>query len=352
MSVLIILSPGFPKDETDTTCLPAFQQFALSLKKLRPAGGIEIITFQYPFEKKNYTWHGIPVKALGGKNKGGILKLYVWFRAYRALQKIKSQQKIDGIVSLWVGECSLIGKYFGTFNNVPHYSWIIGQDAKPNNSYVRFINPKAEVLIAMSDFLKNEYFKNHGKLPFMVAENGINESSFPSFNSGKRNIDLLAVGSLIKLKNHVLFVEIVSEIKKIKPDLKAIIAGSGEEEGNLKTLVKEMGLSGNVHFTGLVSHKEVFDLMNDSKVFLHTSHYEGNSTVLMEALYSGCYTFSTCPLSERDTKNLKLLNRKEDFVVEILELLSKGLTHERVLFNTMDRSAEKILRLFQGSGDR
>ena len=46
---LVILSPGFPKDEADTTCLPAHQVFIKSLNKNFPSLKIIILSFQYPF---------------------------------------------------------------------------------------------------------------------------------------------------------------------------------------------------------------------------------------------------------------------------------------------------------------
>ncbi len=346
MPTLVILTPGFPKDEDDTACLPAFQQFALSLKKKLSADQFLILSFQYPFEKKEYTWNGIRVIAVGGNNKPGFHRLLTWLRTYAILKKIHKKETIRGIFSLWLSECSLVGKIFAKRNRLKHYSWLIGQDAKKSNQYISRIRPQGSEIVAMSDFLKKEFFKNHGETPFMVAENGITESSFPVLNKGIRTIDILAVGSLIKLKNHELFIETVFELKDSFPDLKTTIVGMGEEEENLKNLAKEKGLEDNITFAGLVPHQHVFDLMNNARVFLHTSHYEGNSTVLMEALYCGCKVFSTCPLSDRSTPNLTVLNHREDLVKSIRETMQAEHIAERVVFNTMDASTEKILSLF------
>ena len=46
---LVILTPGFPKDETDTTCIPFLQDFILELNDQYPSLKIDILAFDYPF---------------------------------------------------------------------------------------------------------------------------------------------------------------------------------------------------------------------------------------------------------------------------------------------------------------
>ena len=347
MGVFILLTPGFPENENDTTCLPAFQQFALSVKKLIPPHEFVVIAFHYPFVKKDYSWNGIRVISIGGSNKPGLNRILTWVRAFFVLQSIKRKSQIIGVFSLWVTECALVGKFFARLHNLKHYIWLIGQDAKKSNQYVKRIKPTGANIIAMSDFLKEEYFRNHQVLPFMVAENGIHESAFPTLNTGERSIDILGVGSLIPLKRYDLFIEIIYEVQCFYPNLKVVIAGSGIDENNLREKVKSLSLENVIHFEGSIPHAAIFELMNQSKIFLHTSEYEGNSTVLMEALYSGCFSISSQALSNSETFNLQVLSTKSDFVTAIKYRLEHPTTEtQRICFNTMDTSAKKILDLF------
>ncbi|NNU33983.1 hypothetical protein HK413_07125 [Mucilaginibacter sp. S1162] len=71
---LIILTPGFPKDEKDTARLPDRQIFVRILNETYPDLNIVVITFQYPSEAAEYSWNGIKVIALGGKNKSGFYR--------------------------------------------------------------------------------------------------------------------------------------------------------------------------------------------------------------------------------------------------------------------------------------
>ena len=55
---LVILTPGFPENEADTTCLSHLQTFVKALKVVRPHLTIKILTFQYPFFSTTYEWFG------------------------------------------------------------------------------------------------------------------------------------------------------------------------------------------------------------------------------------------------------------------------------------------------------
>ena len=347
MACFVILSPGFPANENDSTCLPAFQKFVLSLQVEYPNLNLYVITFQYPFEKKIYQWHGTKVICMGGSNKPGIQRLLNWIRVLFELRRIKKQHTIKGIISLWLTECALVGKFFSKIHSIKHYMWLIGQDAKQSNQYIKRIRPKANEVIAMSDFLGESFAKNHGIKPMMVVENGLWLKDFPKFNSGQRPYDIIGVGSLIALKNYDLFIEIIADLKHEFPDIKVGIAGIGELEASLKEKTAVLSLTNNINFLGLMEHAQILDLMQNAKIFLHTSEYEGNSTVLMEALYCGCYVFSTQSLSNRIVENLYIAKNKQTFVKIISDQLrKKDINYSPVLFNDMRDSVRKIMSLY------
>ena len=266
--------------------------------------------------------------------------------ARRALQEIYRSRRVIGLISLWMTECALVANRFAKQHRLKHVIWIIGQDAKAGNSYVKRTKPEASQLIAMSDFLKDEFYKNYGIAPEHVMENGINANTFPGLNTGERPVDVFGAGSLIPLKNYRLFIELVAELKQDYPQIRAQIAGGGEERESLQRLIKELDLESNVSLAGPKSHSETLALMNQSKVFLHTSHYEGNSTVLMEALYSGCRVLSTCALSHKKIDRLIVSTDREVLKQQLL-LALQDYRHadSRVVFNTMNDTARRMVSL-------
>ena len=48
----VILTPGFAKDEADSTCIPTQQNFVRALKELYPQLNIIILAFDYPYIQK------------------------------------------------------------------------------------------------------------------------------------------------------------------------------------------------------------------------------------------------------------------------------------------------------------
>jgi glycosyltransferase involved in cell wall biosynthesis len=349
MEVIILLTPGFPENENDSTCLPAFQQFALAVKSNFPQLELIIITMHYPFISKEYFWNGMKVIAIGGKNKRHLWNLITRKKTLKVLEEVLKKKFINGLLSLWCTDAALIGNTFSKKYCIPHYIWIIGQDAKKENNLVSKIKPHADQLIAMSDFLKKDFYKNHNILPKYTVENGINETIFPKFNSGERKIDVLGAGSLIPLKNYSLFIDIIHEVRKTIPLIQAVMVGDGKEFDMLQLKIEQLSLKNNISLKGSVSHSATLEFMSQSKVFLHTSKYEGNSTVLMEALYSGCQVISTCPLSEKALDNLFILSTAKEMVTQLISILSDKHNKQpsQITFNTMNDSAKKIVNLFK-----
>lgn len=343
---LVILSPGFPRNEEETNCVPSVQQFVLSVKKKYPSLKIIVLTFQYPFVSLNYTWNAIDVIALGGKNKSGIWRLFNLLKVYKKLNAIYKRHGNFWLLSFWLTECSLIGKFFCERKHLKYFLWLQGQDAKKENKYVNVIKPKANKLIAISDFIEEEFERNFNVKPKYVIENGINPNAFPTLNTNQRSIDIIGVGSLTAVKNYTFFIEIIYEIKKVHPLIKVVIVGDGEQKNQLQHFINELNLSTTITLIGSKTHQEVLELLRDSKLFLHTSKFEGTPAVVMEALYSGCYAFSTQKLANRKIENHAVYKTKMELVEAIHSCLNKPLHYKRVLANDMDNSAKEMINLF------
>ena len=102
----ILLTPGFPSSEGDTTCLPMQQSFVRNLKDMYPQIKIIVLSFQYPYHTNPYKWFDIPVIPFNGRNKGGLTKLLLRKQISRALRKINRESKTIGLFSFWYNECA------------------------------------------------------------------------------------------------------------------------------------------------------------------------------------------------------------------------------------------------------
>lgn len=324
---LVILTPGFPKDEADTTCLPMQQSFVRTLKDSYPQLNIIILSFQYPYYKKTYKWFGITVISFNGQNKSGLKRLLLRRELNSHLKEISNSNKPMGIISFWYGECALVGKRFADTHHIKHYCWILGQDAKKENSYPKRVRANAAELIALSDFLQDEFERNHGIRPSYVVPSGIDPKQYGNQDKEK-NIDILGVGSLIPLKRYDIFLEIVAEIKKALPAVETMLVGDGPEKERLQMLISGYGLQDNVTLTGELPHEQVLQLMQSTKLLLHTSSYEGFSGACLEALSGGAQVISFCRAMKQEIKNWHIVQDKEEMKLKALAILQKNNTHQ------------------------
>ena len=65
----------------------------------------------------------------------------------------------------------------------------------------------------------------------------------------------------------------------------------------------------------------------------------------MEALYSGCQVISTQQLSFAELKNLYTNTSKTELVKSVITLLNQNRASERITFNTMENSAQRMMQL-------
>jgi glycosyltransferase involved in cell wall biosynthesis len=343
---LIIFSPGFAANEADSTCIPALQQFALQLKDLRPDLDIRIFSLHYPFAEGSYIWNGILCHSFGGRNRRKPYSIYLRYKAKKYLRDVIGQNNVKAILSIWMWDSALIGQQLMNETGVSHFCWMHGQDARANNHLVKKIRPKPGQVIAISDILQEEFRKNHGITATHVVDNGITESLFPEFNYGEREFDVIGVGSLTAHKNYSAFVHTIAELKQKFPSIKSMIIGEGEQREKIQNLIHELDLQNNLVLKGAIPHSEALKYMSKSKLFLHTSTYEGSSGVIMEALYSGCYVVSTISVSLQPVKNVQLAEDPAGLSAKIATLLArKDLKHEKVIFNTMRYSTERIIQI-------
>jgi glycosyltransferase involved in cell wall biosynthesis len=343
--LLIILTPGFPSDENDTTCLPMQQQLILALNREFPQWTLKILSFQYPFQAEAYSWFGNEVVSFGGRNRGKLWRLFLRQKVFARLRKIHREQKIDGLFSFWFGECALVGKKFADKHKLKHYCWLLGQDARSANPYPQKVSLKGTELIALSDFLQAEYQRNHKVRPARVIAPGVVKSEFAFKKT--RDIDLLGAGSLIQLKNFDLFIDLAALIKKKFPGLKAVIVGEGPERARLEEKIRIAGLQKNIKLTGQLSYNAVLEYMRRTKILLHPSSYEGFSGVCLEALASGAYVISFCKPMNTEIDHWTIVDSKEKMLERALAILQDPDTkmNTKPVYDIND-TAKNIIALF------
>jgi glycosyltransferase involved in cell wall biosynthesis len=254
---LVILTPGFPKDRSDSTCLPMQQQLIRALKEINPRLNIIVLSFQYPYHTEKYDWFDIKVIPFNGRNKGGVSRLLLRRKVTEALKMIHRDSSITCLLSFWYGECAVIGHQFADKYALRHFCWILGQDAKKDNKYPGRAQLRPRELIALSDFLQDEFKTNHGIKPQHLVPAGVDIKQFDT-SKKEKDIDILGVGSLIPLKRYDLFIEIVAAIKKKLPGLKSVLVGDGPEKEKLESLITKSGLETAITVAGEIPYPKCY----------------------------------------------------------------------------------------------
>jgi glycosyltransferase involved in cell wall biosynthesis len=317
---LVILSPGFPKNEADSTCVPGQQIFVKNLKQNFPGLNIIVLAFEYPFTSTRYQWNGVTVISFGGRNRGKFFRLYNWRRVSMILHRLNKQHQLIGLLSFWMGDCAYVADIFAKKNNLKHFCWVLGQDAKPGNKYFKLIKPSGESLIALSDFIVREIHKNYAIKPAHIIPVGIDPSLFNT-TSAEKDIDILGAGSLIPLKQFSILVNVISVLRNTFPDIKAVICGDGSEHELLNVMIKNLYLENNIKLTGELPHTSVLALMQRAKVFVHPSVYEGFGVVCLEALYAGAQVVSFVRPMDAEIPNWHFAHAKGDMINVVQALL-------------------------------
>ena len=283
LSHIVFLTPGFAKNEQDSTTIPAIQIYIKALKSQQPELKITIIAFQFPYTKEKYNWFDCEVIPLNGGNKKWK-RILVWKKAFQVLKNTHEEYPINMIHCLWLGECAFVGHLFSKKYNIRHCFTLMGQDVLRSNLYLKLLPIKKMNLICVSNFQQQQLIKTHN-LQSKVIPWGINCSDFS--NATSKTTDIIGVGSLIPLKNYELFIDIIFEIQKKIP-LKVVLIGDGIQKEFLQQKINKLRLEQVITLKGLLTYSETLQQISQAKILLHTSNHEGFGMIFAEALQ--CHT--------------------------------------------------------------
>lgn len=101
----------------------------------------------------------------------------------------------------------------------------------------------------------------------------------------QRTLVVIGVGRFNPIKKYDLLIEAFAEIHKLNSDSLLLLAGDGEEKGNLQHIAEKLGVTDSVKFLGNIS--DVTTLYCAADVLAVTSDTESSSLVAIEAQVCG-----------------------------------------------------------------
>ena len=230
---------------------------------------------------------------------GGI-KLLRKYRKAQLINEYIKENKIEGVIADHWKSLELIK------TSKKKYCLIHGKEINhPKNSsqnkrIIKVLN-SAEKVIANSQYTKNLAI-NCGVIENKIVV--INCGVSPAQELNKKTLDkvesilkvknprLITVSRFDKRKNHEKIVMALRNLKQIYPDIVYICVGYGEEEENIKKLVKELDLEAQVMFFKDISNDLKNALVSKSNIFvmpsiIHKKSVEGFGIAYVEAAQYG-----------------------------------------------------------------
>ncbi len=118
-----------------------------------------------------------------------------------------------------------------------------------------------------------------------VIPNCIDVKKFRRSSShSNRRYDIVNVGRISAEKNLITFLMVVDSIRKLEPDIRAVVVGEGRLRKVVEDTARKMGLENTVHFPGWTDPRHYLE---SAKVFVTTTVSEGLPATVLEAMAAG-----------------------------------------------------------------
>ncbi len=121
----------------------------------------------------------------------------------------------------------------------------------------------------------------------LMDETMYGDESFYSLPGDFKQSSLILIGYFARLvpkKGHVNLIEAISELSKVFPNTRLIIAGDGPLRRQLEFFSKRLNIEKKILFTGKIEHKAVYELLNKIHIYVFPSLAELFPYAILEAM--------------------------------------------------------------------
>lgn len=159
-------------------------------------------------------------------------------------------------------------------------------------------------------------------------------------NNYEKSYDIAFIGRLTEVKDPLRFIELVSEIKKLKTDISAVMIGDGDLYNECVEKIDHLKLNNVIDLKGFLTNP--FSILKNSKVLVITSKWEGFGLVAVEAMALAKPVFAT-PVGGLKTiinnQCGKLCKSDKDFVSAILDSLEKDEYYSKISYCAVENAS-------------
>lgn len=298
--------------------------------------------FDYAIDYSGYAmfWSNL-ILASGAKKKYILLHSDIKSDMERTVKgKRPHYQNLKGVISLY--------PYFDKLVSVSEATKKLNQSnfggLKLKNRHIASRNTiNIEKINQLVDDDSDLFEKNGTPVLPTLTEHGMEAIEF-----SQDDFKIVSVGRLSPEKGFDLLIKAVAELAPKYPQLKLYILGDGPLKGTLKSLVEQLGIQNHVYFLG--QRRNPFFIVKRADVFALTSHYEGQSMVILEALTVGTNVLASDIIANRyvleDEKYGMLVEKNEVDIAKGLEQFINGTNKDYTKFDAVAYNEETIQEFY------
>ena len=199
----------------------------------------------------------------------------------------------------------------------------------------KIVMNSANIITASSEFenmlIADTYKVDENKIKKITP--GVDKEIFSPNPSVKKENIFLSIGRIQEQKGQLQTLEFLNNFRKIKNDFKCIFIGGpsgkyGEEYLlELKRTVKDFNLEKHVEFLDNLPQTKIIELLNKSKLLIHTSQFETFGLVAIEA----------------NTMGVPVLTINNGSLMEIIENNKNGYLSENLIDKDVNNFVSNLL---------
>ncbi len=228
--------------------------------------------------------------------------------------------------------------WIGWINKIPVIINYRGGEAKQYlDKSIHWVRPtlnRAATLIVPSAYLQKIFSEFDFKTE--IIPNIINLDRFTPKMNSQQCFHLMVARNLENIYGIDTAILAVKHIKKIYPQVRLSIAGSGPQENELLALVKDLRLEDSVKFIGKITPDEMVQLFHDSDIMLNPSLVDNMPNAILESMACGVPVVTTNAggipfiVENNVTALLVEINNPEEMANAVIKLFQ-----DESLFNTL-----------------